>query len=411
MFGFISKLFAKKREKENFLPKEQTPKPTKNRLPLFLQERDFKRFFLNDYFKYRVQKYKFDWLEYDNDFYFLNFNHIYFINISENKEYEKKIIDNISLIRELAKSKGRDFVHRTDKLNSKVDYDFSYYFPFFDQETIQEPINILYNHFDKDVELLKFIGYDGNIKTGFLSVLNSTISFIGIAENESIEDFVSLYFENLQQYDPNPDGRIFYSVGKKKKGTEETEPNIEIDEETQETIDRIRDDLMKLKKSGHFFAVAPILETMVKSIVHENCADERLSKELSKIVIDKDYKIILPDYHNKEIKLGHLTKAIYILFLKHSEGIDLKQISDYENELFEIYKSISYQLSYDKMKNTISELINSQNEIFVHLSRIKSTFISNFSDYYAKFYYVQGKKGKPKCILISGRKEKVVFEI
>ena len=52
----------------------------------------------------------------------------HFVNISENEEYNKQIIGNLPLIRELAKGKGRNFIHRTDKLNNKIDYDFSYYF-------------------------------------------------------------------------------------------------------------------------------------------------------------------------------------------------------------------------------------------------------------------------------------------
>ncbi len=180
------------------------------------------------------------------------------------------------------------------------------------------------------------------------------------------------------------------------------ELNIELDAETLLIIDEIKENLIKLKKSAKFFVLAPILERMFKNVFLTD------DLELSRIIIKKDFRITLPDFQNMEIKLGHLTKAIYILFLKHPNGIDLKLLAEYENEIFEIYKSVSYQISYEKMKNTIHHLVNSKNEIYVHLSRIKSVFESELSVHYAEKYYIMGKKGKLKCVKVE--KEKIIFE-
>ena len=57
--------------------------------------------------------------------------------------------------------------------------------------------------------------------------------------------------------------------------------------------------------------------------------------------MDSEFKIYLPDYKNVEIKMTTLPKALYILFLRHPEGIILKQLSDFEPELMKIYQIIS----------------------------------------------------------------------
>jgi hypothetical protein len=43
---------------------------------------------------------------------------------------------------------------------------------------------------------------------------------------------------------------------------------------------------------------------------------------LSKLVIDNNNRIFLPDFGNIEIKLRPLEKALYILYLNHPEGLD-----------------------------------------------------------------------------------------
>lgn len=47
-------------------------------------------------------------------------------------------------------------------------------------------------------------------------------------------------------------------------------------------------------------------------------------KQLSRMVITDKYHIILPDYHDMRIKMEPLVKAVFILFLRHEEGIVFK---------------------------------------------------------------------------------------
>lgn len=58
--------------------------------------------------------------------------------------------------------------------------------------------------------------------------------------------------------------------------------------------------------------------------------------QLSRLVITKDHRIVLPDYNDIEVKMEPLVKAVYLLFLKHSEGILFKELTDYREELLDI---------------------------------------------------------------------------
>ena len=88
--------------------------------------------------------------------------------------------------------------------------------------------------------------------------------------------------------------------------------------------------------------------------------------------INDQNKILLP-YFKKEVELSHLTKAIYFLFLKHPEGINLKELGKHKKELLTIYTSVSNQLDYDKMSRSIDDVIDVETKaIYTHLSRTKS---------------------------------------
>ena len=49
---------------------------------------------------------------------------------------------------------------------------------------------------------------------------------------------------------------------------------------------------------------------------------------------------MLPDYNDMEIKMEPIVKAVYLLFLKHPEGIAFKCLPDYRQELAEIYTKL-----------------------------------------------------------------------
>lgn len=382
MLKFFKKLLSKQgisKPKSKTKPKDVNP---------FFTNRKIDRIDLLDYYENRFDK---------NQFYRLNIETglIFFIDVTNNGEFEKYINDNYTIIKESLTLKGRTFIKDIKDIELPSNLDLNYFFPFIDD------LNLSFLRINENKYILDFIGYKGNIETGFLSFTSSGIIFFSIKGNENFNEFVSQYIDNLS-IDHHSEKPIFYSV---REDNEDEEPPIEIDSETKLLLTQIEDNLLKLKKSGQYFLIAPKIENLIKNLFEHN---KKHNFMISEVLITDDFQIILPQYQNREIRLSHLTKAIYILFLKHPEGILLRELYKYENELLSIYKAISYQISLDKIKKSVQNLITNEKAIFVHFSRIKSVFVKNFTDNYAKYYYVQGLKGDRKHIKLPH--SKIIFQ-
>lgn len=122
--------------------------------------------------------------------------------------------------------------------------------------------------------------------------------------------------------------------------------------------------------------------------------------KLSRLRVDLNGKITLVDYGNREIDLDTLSKALYILFLKHPEGISYKCLSDYRDELYKIYSRITNKGSKQEIISTVAHLTNpfNTNQVCIHVARIKKAFLDIMGDSTAESYYIKGRQGYPKSI-------------
>lgn len=131
-------------------------------------------------------------------------------------------------------------------------------------------------------------------------------------------------------------------------------------------------------------------------------------QELSPIHITKDLRIVLPLY-NKEIELPPIQKAVYILFLKHPEGIYFKELSDYETDLYRIYRRLAVRGMNTRHIETIKEIVNPiSNSMNEKCSIIKKRITALLDDSLAKHYYISGGKGELKRIDI--KPDMIVWE-
>ena len=108
---------------------------------------------------------------------------------------------------------------------------------------------------------------------------------------------------------------------------------------------------------------------------------------------------MLPDYNNMEIKMEPLVKAVYLLFLKHPEGIVFKCLPDYRKELAEIYQKIRPLGLNERAIRSIEDVTNPcLNSINEKCARIRGAFVGQFDNHIAKHYYLDGLRGEEKKI-------------
>ena len=130
--------------------------------------------------------------------------------------------------------------------------------------------------------------------------------------------------------------------------------------------------------------------------------------EVSRLYVTKRGDLFLTDRNNTEVKMPSLSKALYLLFLFHEEGISLNYLSDYKPELYRIYRQIStygddaiLERAVDNLTDFVGNTLNAT------LSRIKKSFTDILGED-ASRYLIQGEKGGRKTIHLERRL--VVFE-
>ncbi len=171
--------------------------------------------------------------------------------------------------------------------------------------------------------------------------------------------------------------------------------SITDDIEIQSLIEEVREKILQLRLRG-------VGERILEELMHPH-------EKLSRLIVTHDNQIILPEYRNMEIKLEPLVKAVYLLFLKHPEGIMFKQLPDYREELTEIYLKLKPNGLTDRVKKSIEDVTNPMlNSINEKCARIRSAFLDKFDKHLAQYYYIVGERATPKKIELS--RDLVVWE-
>ena len=188
--------------------------------------------------------------------------------------------------------------------------------------------------------------------------------------------------------------RSRYAFSKKmveeEEGYSETTPEPDsatldeiLDEDVRETLEELEKKVERLRLLG-----IP-LDVIVAFVARY--------ETISRLLLTDDHRILLPDYGNREVKMGPLCKAVFFLFLNHPEGIILKQLEEHHHELANYYLQTSHRkVLTPSMVERINNIEYPGNDaIHYTLSRIKAYFKSTIDEHLAKNYYIVGKPGEP----------------
>ena len=150
-------------------------------------------------------------------------------------------------------------------------------------------------------------------------------------------------------------------------------------------LDEVKEKVRKLKAYG-------IEDAEIMAAMNE----EELFPQL---VVTEDYKVVLADGTNTEVKMEPLVKAVYLLFLSHPEGIVLKCLPDFRKELTQFYLYLRPAGLTDRVLQSIEDVTNpTLNSINEKCARIRKAFSKLLPKSVARYYSISGKRGEVKKI-------------
>ncbi len=124
----------------------------------------------------------------------------------------------------------------------------------------------------------------------------------------------------------------------------------------------------------------------------------QIDQPLLKLIVSRNNRIYLGD-NRIEVRMEPLVKAVYLLFLRHPEGIIFKDLPDYRQELTKLYSEVRPWGLSDRALQSIEDvtnpLLNSMNE---KCARIRKTMMALLNSKVAEHYCIKGPRGGLKTI-------------
>ena len=159
----------------------------------------------------------------------------------------------------------------------------------------------------------------------------------------------------------------------------------------EEVAEQVRVLVEQLQRAGR----RDLLLRAIGAPLLEELRIEAARAKLSRLVVTKDYRIILADYDNREVELTPVHKAVYLLFLAHPEGIEFKKLRDYRDELARYYMATARLMDKEAIMESVDMLVDPlNNSINEKCSRIKKVFMDMMDEYTASYYIISGHTQK-----------------
>jgi hypothetical protein len=94
-----------------------------------------------------------------------------------------------------------------------------------------------------------------------------------------------------------------------------------------------------------------------------------------------------------------LVKTVFLLFLRHPEGIRFGELPDYRDELLDLYKGVTRRPSGPELERSVDRLVSPRdNSIHEKAANLAATLARYFRPEQLPAYTLTGKAGTPKRI-------------
>ena len=121
-----------------------------------------------------------------------------------------------------------------------------------------------------------------------------------------------------------------------------------------------------------------------------------------RILVTRDYRILLRDRYDMEVRMRPLVKTVFLLFLRHPEGIRFGELQRYRDEMMDLYQGISRRGDRQAMEQSIDRLIDpGDNSIHEKAANLAATLEKYFRPEQLPAYILTGKAGTPKRIRLN----------
>lgn len=166
-------------------------------------------------------------------------------------------------------------------------------------------------------------------------------------------------------------------------------------EELRTLAIQVRDALREIQSRN---GATVLLDTLDEDLLTMFRQPESESK-FSPVLITPQHNIVLPLYNNLEIPMPTMSKALYMLLMAHPEGIAIKELIDYQDELRTIYHKITCRSDKDAIEQSLVNILDPTGDaINIALSRINGAFRSKLPPHIASYYFVQGGRGEKRYL-------------
>ena len=180
------------------------------------------------------------------------------------------------------------------------------------------------------------------------------------------------------------------------ENTQDAIKKSDIDPSLRELVLRIKQEIDGYQRKN---GVNTLLEKLGNDLIKS--VEGMEIKPLSTLEIDNLYNIRLPEY-NKNIEMHTLPKTIYVFFLRHPDGIALKDLSDHRQELKQIYMTMTRQsISHEEAYQKIDGLLDFTNgHLNQYICRISESFRKELSYDLAKKYSIYGQRNGIRRVML-----------